>query len=60
MNESEASTVNEQNQTSEPVNPGECPPVGEGEARTMDLAVGGQALIEGVMMRSPQYLAMAV
>lgn len=30
------------------------------EARKMDLAVGGQALIEGVMMRSPQYLAMAV
>jgi uncharacterized protein YqhQ len=30
------------------------------EARQMDLAVGGQALIEGVMMRSPQYLAMAV
>jgi len=31
-----------------------------GEARQMDLAVGGQALIEGVMMRSPEYLAMAV
>ena len=30
------------------------------EARTMDLAVGGQAIIEGVMMRSPSYLAMAV
>ncbi len=30
------------------------------EARQMDLAVGGQALIEGVMMRSPRYLAMAV
>ena len=30
------------------------------EARRMDLAVGGQALIEGVMMRSPKYLAMAV
>jgi uncharacterized protein YqhQ len=30
------------------------------EARTMDLAVGGQALIEGVMMRSPSYMAMAV
>lgn len=30
------------------------------EARQMDLAVGGQALIEGVMMRSPGYLAMAV
>jgi len=30
------------------------------EARSMDLAVGGQALIEGVMMRSPKYLAMAV
>ena len=38
-----------------------CPDsVGEGEARAMDLAVGGQALIEGVMMRSPRYLAMAV
>lgn len=33
---------------------------GAEEARQMDLAVGGQALIEGVMMRSPQYLAMAV
>ncbi len=31
-----------------------------GEARQLDLAVGGQALIEGVMMRSPRYLAMAV
>ncbi len=31
-----------------------------GEARVMDLAVGGQALIEGVMMRSPGYMAMAV
>jgi uncharacterized protein YqhQ len=30
------------------------------EARQMDLAVGGQALIEGVMMRSPKYMAMAV
>ena len=30
------------------------------EARKLDLAVGGQALIEGVMMRSPGYLAMAV
>jgi len=29
-------------------------------AREMDLAVGGQALIEGVMMRSPSYVAMAV
>lgn len=35
-------------------------PVGAEEARCMDLAVGGQALIEGVMMRSPQYMAMAV
>jgi uncharacterized protein YqhQ len=41
-------------------------PAGEGAvpdaaaARKLDLAVGGQALIEGVMMRSPQYLAMAV
>ncbi|MFT5234001.1 MAG: hypothetical protein ACI9UQ_002043, partial [Candidatus Krumholzibacteriia bacterium] len=31
-----------------------------GSARQMDLAVGGQALIEGVMMRSPAYMAMAV
>ncbi len=30
------------------------------EARKLDLAVGGQALIEGVMMRSPRYVAMAV
>ena len=37
--------------------PGE---ISSGEARQMDLAVGGQALIEGVMMRSPEYLAMAV
>jgi uncharacterized protein YqhQ len=36
------------------------PEVESGEARSMDLAVGGQALIEGVMMRSPSYLAMAV
>jgi len=35
-------------------------PIGAGEARQMDLAVGGQALIEGVMMRSPAYMAMAV
>ncbi len=34
--------------------------IGFEEARSMDLAVGGQALIEGVMMRSPKYLAMAV
>ena len=34
--------------------------IGAEEARCMDLAVGGQALIEGVMMRSPQYMAMAV
>ena len=32
----------------------------QGDARSMDLAVGGQALIEGVMMRSPSYIAMAV
>ncbi len=37
-----------------------CPEFAEGDARQMDLAVGGQALIEGVMMRSPKYLAMAV
>lgn len=30
------------------------------QACEMDLAVGGQALIEGVMMRSPSYMAMAV
>ncbi len=35
-------------------------PVEAAEARSMDLAVGGQALIEGVMMRSPSYMAMAV
>ncbi len=35
-------------------------PVEASEARSMDLAVGGQALIEGVMMRSPSFLAMAV
>jgi len=34
--------------------------IATGEARQMDLAVGGQALIEGVMMRSPAYMAMAV
>jgi uncharacterized protein YqhQ len=38
-----------------------CPDtVDASDARQMDLAVGGQALIEGVMMRSPRYLAMAV
>ena len=35
-------------------------PIETEEARSMDLAVGGQALIEGVMMRSPSYMAMAV
>ena len=40
---------------------GACPDaIDAGQARQMDLAVGGQALIEGVMMRSPHYLAMAV
>jgi uncharacterized protein YqhQ len=34
--------------------------IAAGEARQMDLAVGGQALIEGVMMRSPAFMAMAV
>jgi len=34
--------------------------IGVEEARSMDLAVGGQALIEGVMMRSPAFMAMAV
>ncbi len=38
----------------------EPPQVDASEARNMDLAVGGQALIEGVMMRSPSYMAMAV
>ncbi len=37
-----------------------APDIAADTARQMDLAVGGQALIEGVMMRSPQYLAMAV
>ncbi|MFN2371361.1 MAG: DUF1385 domain-containing protein [Candidatus Krumholzibacteriia bacterium] len=38
-----------------------CPDgLDQADARQMDLAVGGQALIEGVMMRSPGYLAMAV
>ncbi len=37
-----------------------APNIDAGEARQLDLAVGGQALIEGVMMRSPKYLAMAV
>ncbi len=37
-----------------------APEIAADDARQMDLAVGGQALIEGVMMRSPQYLAMAV
>jgi uncharacterized protein YqhQ len=36
------------------------PSIGASEACDMDLAVGGQALIEGVMMRSPSYMAMAV
>ncbi len=36
------------------------PGIAADEARQLDLAVGGQALIEGVMMRSPRYLAMAV
>ena len=30
------------------------------EARQLDLAVGGQAVIEGVMMRSPNAMAIAV
>ena len=38
----------------------DAPKIGIEEARCMDLAVGGQALIEGVLMRSPNYLAMAV
>ncbi len=37
-----------------------APEIDKAEARQLDLAVGGQALIEGVMMRSPKYLAMAV
>ncbi|MBU8871042.1 MAG: DUF1385 domain-containing protein [Gemmatimonadales bacterium] len=60
MSESEADTMNQENTASELATPDDCPSVAEGEARTMDLAVGGQALIEGVMMRSPEYLAMAV
>ncbi|MDY0108425.1 MAG: DUF1385 domain-containing protein [Candidatus Krumholzibacteria bacterium] len=33
---------------------------GSDEARKLDLAVGGQAVIEGVMMRSPKAVAIAV
>jgi len=36
------------------------PGIAADQARQMDLAVGGQALIEGVMMRSPHYTAVAV
>ena len=60
MSESESGTMNQQNTEPESTETSGSSPVGEGEARTMDLAVGGQALIEGVMMRSPKYLAMAV
>jgi uncharacterized protein YqhQ len=49
--------MNEPSQTPDTGNPDN---IEAGEARKMDLAVGGQALIEGVMMRSPQYMAMAV
>lgn len=35
-------------------------PPGVEEARKLDLAVGGQAVIEGVMMRSPKAIATAV
>ncbi len=35
-------------------------PPGVAEARKLDLAVGGQAVIEGVMMRSPTAIATAV
>jgi uncharacterized protein YqhQ len=58
MSESETSPLNEENVAE--TEGGSCPRFNEGDARSMDLAVGGQALIEGVMMRSPQYLAMAV
>ncbi len=46
----------------QPVGPAAADPqhIEATEARQMDLAVGGQALIEGVMMRSPAYMAMAV
>ncbi len=51
-------------QDRDPLNAGtdsvEIPALDSGEARSMDLAVGGQAIIEGVMMRSPSFLAMAV
>ena len=60
MSESETNTMNPEDSAQSSSDGGECPAFDEGEARTMDLAVGGQALIEGVMMRSPQYLAMAV
>jgi len=46
--------MSEVNQTDTPESPG------VEEARKMDLAVGGQAVIEGVMMRSPQAIATAV
>jgi uncharacterized protein YqhQ len=38
----------------------ETPEIKIDEARQMDLAVGGQAVIEGVMMRSPNAIATAV
>ena len=60
MNGSEATNMNQENSTTSSGNSDDRPAFAEGEARSMDLAVGGQALIEGVMMRSPQYLAMAV
>ena len=37
-----------------------APAPGIEEARKLDLAVGGQAVIEGVMMRSPTAIATAV
>jgi len=58
------SATQKQQDAGQPV-PGRCPDsapenLDASEARQMDLAVGGQAIIEGVMMRSPKYMAMAV
>ena len=47
------------NESSQDVRPGDAE-AGIEEARKLDLAVGGQAVIEGVMMRSPSAIATAV
>ena len=54
----------EQQDSHSSLEPGRCPDampgaIDAGEARQMDLAVGGQALIEGVMMRGPTRWAAA-